>query len=105
MARYSPRTNRKSIVGMNQKVSIISDAVFPETNKVSPDNNDIITIEDINGDRFYVTVAQLSAAAAGITVLDSYTSDALPSASPAGQVIYISDEGVMAYCNGTNWIS
>jgi len=35
----------------------------------------------------------------------AYLSTALPSASPAGQIIYLSDLGVIAYSNGTSWIS
>ncbi len=46
-----------------------------------------------------------SAPAYSPTQLPSYLSTALPSASPAGQVIYVSDLGVLAYSNGTSWVS
>jgi hypothetical protein len=86
-------------------MSRLIEAVFPKINKVAPDSTDEISIIDENGDPFYTTVGQLAVAGASITVLSSYPSTALPSASPAGQVIYISDEGVMAYSNGNDWIS
>lgn len=38
-------------------------------------------------------------------LLPTYTSGSLPSASPDGQVIFISDEGVLAYSSGGEWIS
>lgn len=45
---------------------------------------------------------------AGIHVrLASYTVAGLPAVSPAGQLIYVSDEvggGVPAWSNGTNWL-
>lgn len=37
--------------------------------------------------------------------LPSYLSTALPSASPAGQVIYVSDLGTTAYSNGSSWVT
>ena len=46
-----------------------------------------------------------SAPAYSPTQLPSYLSTALPSASPAGQVIYVSDLGTLAYSNGTSWVT
>ena len=37
--------------------------------------------------------------------LPSYLSTDLPSPGRAGQVIYISDLGVLAYSNGTSWVT
>ena len=105
MATVTPRRNRISISNLSRSISKVSNAIFATTNKAEPDNDDTIAIEDSSGNRFYTTVAQLAAAGAGITVLPSHLSSALPTANPAGQVIYISDEAVMAYSDGTNWIS
>lgn len=35
----------------------------------------------------------------------SYLSTGLPSATPDGQIIFISDEGTLAYSSGGEWIS
>jgi hypothetical protein len=39
------------------------------------------------------------------TQLPSYVSTSLPSPAPAGQMIYVSDLGTVAYSNGTLWIT
>jgi len=103
MSTATPRRNRVSITNLNTRISRIWRAVFPSANKVTPSATDKIKVEDASGDFWYITVNQLGVVTG--TQLPSYLSSALPTAVPAGQVIYISDEGIMAYSNGTDWIS
>ena len=105
MARFTPTRNRVSIINLASKISSLWSFVFASTNKSVPESTDRISILDSSGDPYYVTVSQLIGSGSGPVQLPSYLSTALPSASPAGQLIYISDEGVMAYSNGSVWIS
>lgn len=104
MARSTPNKNRSSILNLAGTIARLTKTVFAKNNKSTPENTDTISIQDANGDPFYVTISQLSSILSS-GQLASYLSTNLPSASPAGQVIYISDLGVMAYSNGSNWIS
>jgi hypothetical protein len=104
MATVTPRRNRTSIINNNTRIGRLWDSVFPSTNKSAPEGTDVISITDAEGNYYYVTVNQLSAVLSS-GQLASYLSSALPSASPAGQMIYISDLAVMAYSNGTNWVT
>ena len=104
MARFTPTRNRISITNLADRISRLWSFVFASTNKQVPEGTDRISIFDSSGNPYYVTINQLSSILSS-GQLQSYVSTALPSASPAGQIIYISDYGVMAYSDGTNWIS
>ena len=103
MSTSTPRRNRVSITNLNSRISRIWKAVFPSNNKAVPAATDRVKIEDTDGNFWYTTINQLGISTS--TQLPIYTTATLPSAVPAGQVIYISDEGVMAYSNGVDWIS
>lgn len=100
----TPKRNRVSITNLSSRINTLWKSVFTSNNKAVPVGLDTITIHDANGVPYYCTLNQLSAII-GTGLLPVYTSATLPSADPHGQVIYISDLGVMAYSNGTNWIS
>jgi len=101
----SPTKNRISITNLAHRISRVYKAIFPDNNKSSPELSDIMSIRDSDGNPYYITLSQLNLLLTGFSQLESYTSDNLPDADPAGQLIYISDEGVMAYSNGTDWVS
>lgn len=98
----TPNRNRASIINLAGLVSRIYKNVFPAETKGSVEATDVIAIRDSDGNPYVVSASQL---ANSVIILVSYTSDNLPDADPAGQLIYISDVGVMAYSNGTEWIS
>ena len=100
----SPNKNRVSIQNLASRIGRLWSSVFPTTNKSVPEVTDVISITDVDGNYYYITINQLSAILSS-GQLASHLSTALPSASPAGQIIYISDLAVMAYSNGTNWVS
>jgi len=100
----TPRRNRVSITNLSSRISRLWQAMFPTSSKSVPEGTDIISITDHEGNYFYDTVSQLSSILSS-GQLASHLSTALPSASPAGQIIYVSDLAVMAYSNGSNWVS
>lgn len=100
----TPRKNRVSITNLSGRISRLWSTVFAKNNKSVPEGTDKISIIDNNGSPFYVTINQISSILSS-GQLASYLSTALPSASPAGQIIYVSDLAVMAYSNGTNWVT
>ncbi len=101
----SPNKNRVSISNLSSRVNRIWVSVFPSNSRSTPQSTDIVNIKTSDGDPYYTTIAEFQTVASGATVLTSYLSSALPSAVPAGQLIYISDLAVLAYSNGSNWVT